>query len=263
MQRSLAALLAASVLLASTAVKATDTAPAAAPSPAAQPSIHWQHTLSEVVVTNTGPAGETTGSLDLLVLDYFLQTIAGLTDQYPPHFDNDAEKTDVIDKLSRLTTLLTELDAGSTVDINILRREAFAYALAYKFDLPGSGDKANELYQRLLKRIPDDPAANYLYGEFLANTVELQLQSISYLQKALKLGVKQANYTLGLVYVTKGDIKQGLACLQQYSTDFPDDQRAKAIIAAVKGGDIRHEYHPASPAPTASTATPIPPRNSR
>jgi hypothetical protein len=237
-----AALLAASLSLFTSAAWSADAAP---PPPATNAaSLHWQHKLSEVVVTNTGAEGKTTGTLDLPVLDYFLQAIAGLTEQYPPHFDNAAERADVTDKVTRLTTLLSELDEGSTVDINILRREAFAYALAYKLDLPGSGDKANELYQRLLKQTPDDPAANFLYGEFLAGTAKLQSQGIPYLRKALKLGIKQANYTLGLVYVSGGDTKQGLACLQQYSADFPADQRVKAVIAAVKSGDIPREQHP-------------------
>lgn len=206
--------------------------------------IQWQHKLSDTVVTNTGADGKTTQALNVAVVDYFLQTISGRVDQYPIVFANNAEKVDVMDKLRRLTTLLSELDTGPSVNLDILRREAFAYGLAYDLDFPDAGRKANDLYQRLLQQTPDDPAANYLYGSLLASNDALRAQSLPFLEKAVKLGVKKANYTLGVAYIAMDKDQQGLTCLQQYSTDFPDDQRAKSLIAAVKSGDIRRAQHP-------------------
>lgn len=237
MIRSLAAALAASAMSFVGPVHGADTAPQPAP-------IHWQYKLSDVAVTKTGADGSTTHALSLEVVDYFLQTIAGRVDQYPIVFASNAERMDVTDKLGRLTAILSELDEGASVNLDILRREAFAYNLAYDMDFPGSGEKANDLYQRLLKLTPDEPAANYLYGAFLAANDTLRPQSIPYLEKAGKLGVKKANYTLGVVYVALGKDQQALTCLQQYSADFPDDQRVKSLIAAVKSGDIRRKYHP-------------------
>ncbi len=237
MIRSLAAALAASAISFVGTVHGADNAPQPAP-------IHWQYKLSDVAVTKTGADGSITHALSLEVVDYFLQTIAGRVDQYPIVFASNAERMDVTDKLGRLTAILSELDEGASVNLDILRREAFAYNLAYDMDFPGSGEKANDLYQRLLKMTPDEPAANYLYGAFLAANDTLRPQSIPYLEKAGKLGVKKANYTLGVVYVALGKDQQALTCLQQYSADFPDDQRVKSLIAAVKSGDIRRKYHP-------------------
>lgn len=214
-----------------------------APPPQLAP-IQWQYKLSDMVVTSTGADGKTTNSLDVAVVDYFLQTISGRVDQYPIVFANNAEKVDVIDKLRRLTALLSELDTGPSVNLDILRREAFAYGLANDLDFPDAGRKANDLYQRLLQQTPDDPAANYLYGSLLASNDSLRAQSIPFLEKAVKLGMKKANYTLGVAYIAMGKDQQGLACLQQYSTDFPDDQRAKSLIAAVKSGAIHPAAHP-------------------
>jgi predicted Zn-dependent protease len=205
--------------------------------------IQWQYKLSDTVVTSTDADGKTTHALDIAVVDYFLQTISGRVDQYPIVFANNAEKVDVIDKLRRLTALLSQLDTGPTADLDILRREAFAYGLANDLDFSGAGANANSIYQRLLQQTPDDPAANYLYGSLLASNDSLRPQSIPFLEKAAKLGVKKANYTLGTVYIAMGKDQQALGYLQQYSADFPDDQRAKSLIAAVKSGDIHRPPH--------------------
>lgn len=233
MIKSFVAALAASAILFVGAAHGADAVPQLTP-------IHWQYKLSDVAVTKTGADGSTTHALSLEVVDYFLQTIAGRVDQYPIVFASNAERIDVTDKLGRLTAILSELDEGASVNLDILRREAFAYNLAYDMDFPGSGEKANDLYQRLLKMTPDEPAANYLYGAFLAANDTLRPESVSYLEKAGKLGVKKANYTLGVVYVAMGKDQLALTCLQQYSTDYPDDQRVKSLIAAVKSGSIKH-----------------------
>lgn len=242
MPRLLAALLAASALF-TAAIHAANPAPPAASRPAAPPAIHWQHTLSEVVVASTDASGKNVGQLNLGVLDYFLQTISDYSESDAAAL-NDARRIDVINKLSRLTMLLTELDQGGSADVNILRREALAYNLAYNLGYSKEQQPADALYQRLLKQDPDEPATNFLYGAFLAQADATRGQSIAYLDKALKLGVKKANFTLGLVYITQSKDKQALACLQQYSADYPEDQRAKRLIAAVKSGDIKRQYHP-------------------
>lgn len=237
MRRLLIALSAIACLASISGAYAADAAPQLAP-------IQWQYKLSDMVLTSTDADGKTSHALNLAVVDYFLQTISGRVDQYPIVFANNAEKIDVIDKLRRLTTLLSELDTGPSANLEILQREAFAYSLANDLDFPDAGRKANDIYQRLLQQTPDDPAANYLYGSLLASNDSLRAQSIPFLEKAVKLGVKKVNYTLGVAYIAMGKDQQGLACLQQYSTDFPDDQRAKSLIAAVKSGDIRRGSHP-------------------
>lgn len=214
----------------------TSASPAAATSSVS--GIAWRYQLSDMLETQTGADGKPTHSLQLPVMDYFLTTIADLTEGYPPKFASQADRDDVKDKLDRLLSILGVMDDGADTSTDILRRQAFAWGLAYRFDEPGSGEKAIALYEALLKRNPDEPGANFFYGEFLANTVRLQSKSIPYLQKALLGGAKQANYTLGLVYVMQGDKAKGLACLEQYSKDYPDDQRAKQVIDAVRNGKV-------------------------
>lgn len=235
MGKPFAVLLALSSLLFASAAWSSDPQPAARPA-----SIQWKYKLGDVVVTRPDADGKPTHALDMNVLDYFLETIAGHAEQHPPRFDSKAEEKDVADKLVRLTTLLNELDDGTSVNVDILRREAFAFNLAHDLGFPGADQKTTSLYQRLLKQTPDEPAANYLYGMFLADTDATRPQSVPYLEKAVELGVKKANFTLGVVYVSLGDEQKGLDCLQQYSKDFPDDPRTKQVIAAAKSGNMQH-----------------------
>ena len=113
------------------------------------------------------------------------------------------------------------------------------YELAYKFGFAASGPQAMALYQKLMARTPDDPVANFQYGSFLAENDTLRPQSVPYLEKAVSLGMKKANYTLGITYIAMGQNEKGLGYLQQYSTDYPNDLQAKSLIAAVKSGAIK------------------------
>ena len=227
--------------LASTA--SVSPAPAAASKSA---TVHWHYTLKDSVLIQSGPDGKTTQSLDLPVLDDLLQTVALYAGDYPPRFDNAAERADVTDKLTRLIVLLSSVDTGASVNVEVLRREAFAFNLGCNLHLRDSCDKTAESYQRLLAMTPDDPAANYLYGVFLSGTASRQGDAVPYLDKASKLGVKQANFTLATVYLMLHDKDQALSRMQAYSADFPDDPGAKRFIAVLQSAK-------AGPAPAAAT----------
>ncbi len=210
---------------------------AVTPAPAAaskSATVHWHYPMKDAVVTQTNADGKTTNSLDLPVLDDLLQTISIYAGDYPPHFDNAAERADVTDRLTRLIVLLSSVDSGADVNVEVLRREAFAFNLGCNLHLRNNCDKTAESYQRLLAMTPDDPAANYLYGVFLSGTVSKQADAVPYLEKAVKLGVKQANFTLATVYLMLHDRDKALSRMQAYSADFPNDAGAKQFIATLK-----------------------------
>ena len=221
------------------------------PAPAAvskSAAVHWHYALKDSVATQTGPDGKTVNSLDLPVVDDLLQTIALYAGDYPPHFDNAAERDDVTDKLTRLIVLLSSVDTGADVNLEILRREAFAFNLGCNLHLRNSCDKTAESYQRLLAMTPDDPATNYLYGIFLSGTNSRQSDAVPYLEKSAQLGVKQANFTLATVYLMLHQKDQALDRMRAYSADFPNDANAKQFIAAVQSGKLG-----ADPAPSPAT----------
>lgn len=213
------------------ATTSTTPAPAAASKSA---TVHWHYPLKDSVATQTGADGKTTNSLDLPVVDDLLQTVALYAGDYPPHFDNAAERADVTDRLTRLIVLLSSVDTGADVNVEVLRREAFAFNLGCNLHLRSSCDKTAESYQRLLAMTPDDPASNYLYGVFLSGTVSKQPEAVPYLEKAAKLGVKQANFTLATLYLMLHDRDKALSTMQAYSADFPDDAGAKKFITALQ-----------------------------
>jgi len=202
-------------------------------------AIQWPHPLSDALVTETTPDGKVKQHLDLPVVDGFLHTLSEHADRYPPQFDNDAERTDASDKLTHLTAILAGQDTGDKVDLDILRREAFAYSMSCNMELPEGCSKATLSYRRLLKRTPDEPGANYLYGAFLAGMPSRLHEAEGYLKKALKLGVKRANYTLGVVYLDLNEKQKALEHLQQYAIDFPDDANAPKLIDAIKNGKLK------------------------
>ncbi|MGE5625866.1 MAG: tetratricopeptide repeat protein [Bacillota bacterium] len=206
--------------------------------------IPWQYQLSDLVRSETEANGQVSQYLDMPVLDSFLATIADYVQISPPRFDNDAERADATDKLTHIITVLVGLDTGDNVDVNILRREAFAQSLACNLDIPGACQKTDFAYGRLLKRTPDEPTANYLYGSFLAAMPSKGKVAERYLQKSLKLGVKRANYNLGILYLSLGQKRKALGCLQKYAADYPDDANAAKLIADIKRGEVK-----ASPKP--------------
>ena len=219
------------LLLPFASMAAVTTAPAAASKSA---TVRWHYPLKDAVATQTGADGKPANSLNLPVLDDLLQTISIYAGDYPPHFDNAAERADVTDRLTRLIVLLSSVDTGADVNVEVLRREAFAFNLGCNLHLRNSCDRTAESYQRLLAMTPDDPAANYLYGVFLSGTVSKQPDAVPYLEKAAKLGVKQANFTLATVYLMLHDKDQALSRMQAYSADFPNDAGAKKFIATLQ-----------------------------
>jgi hypothetical protein len=222
---------------------AVTAAPAAASKSA---TVHWHYALKDSVVIQTGPDGKTTDSLDLPVVDDLLQTVAHYAGDYPPRFDNAAERADVTDRLTRLIVLLSSVDTGATVNVELLRREAFAFNMGCNLHLRGSCDKTAESYQRLLAMTPDEPAANYLYGVFLSGTASRLRDAVPYLEKASKLGVKQANFTLATVFLMLHDKDQALSHMQAYSADFPGDANAKQFIAAIQSGKMDLDRTPSA-----------------
>ena len=236
-----------SAVLATAPALAAPSAPAATTRSAPQAgAIHWKYPLSAVVADQKDADGKPTHALNIQVLDYFLHAIAAYAsgDRLPP---SEAAKDDILNKLTRLTALLVELDQGPSTDVNVIRREALAYDIASQFGFGGAAEKADGLYKRLLDQDPDEPGTNLLYGGFLARSDASRERSIPYLQKAVQLGVKQANYTLGVVYVTENKKPEALAALRQYTHDFPKDQRAQHLLDSVKSGDVKQQYE-ASPA---------------
>jgi tetratricopeptide (TPR) repeat protein len=176
--------------------------------------------------------------IDAELIDQVVEDLASHAADYPPKFRTKEEQT----RATRDATVLVELfeilardDDAATV---LLLKAAFVDRIAFNLDIKGAPEKAVHNYERALKREPDHPRANLSYGIFLAGTGALQKKSLPYLEKALKLGLGDARYTLGVVHLTLGDKEKAIEYLEAYQKTRPNDERSTQIIAAIKSGNI-------------------------
>jgi len=108
---------------------------------------------------------------------------------------------------------------------------AKAFPLVIALTVGRSGDKAVA---------PNDPHANYQYGAFLAATTK-KGEGIPFLEKAKNLGVVNADYWLGLSYVSVGEKAKAIENLENYTKRVPGDQNAARILDAVRHDNVKFD----------------------
>ena len=108
---------------------------------------------------------------------------------------------------------------------------AKAFPLVIALTVGRSGDKAVA---------PNDPQANYQYGAFLAATTK-KGEGIPFLEKAKNLGVVNADYWLGLSYVSVGEKAKAIENLENYTKRVPGDQNAARILDAVRHDNVKFD----------------------
>jgi predicted Zn-dependent protease len=128
-------------------------------------------------------------------------------------------------------------------EAGFLVRAGFAHSMGHNLDFEGSAKKADSLFRRLLRLHPKHPRGNYFYGMLLAGTRTRAFEGIPFLERALSLGEENASYTLGLLYVQKGDREKGLSFLRRYSKRNPDDAHAIRMIRAVEEDRVQFKLN--------------------
>jgi tetratricopeptide (TPR) repeat protein len=170
---------------------------------------------------------------------YFVQILNDLgshASTWPVKFDSLDDKrraeNDVV-------TLSAELDtiADNFRDESMLLRLALLHAVGHNLDIPGSGEKAVAVFNKVLEKWPNDPQANYRYGVFLASTAKNR-DAIPLLEKAKALGMVDADYPLGLTYMAVGDKDKAVANLRSYTARVPGDTNATRTLDAVMNGKV-------------------------
>jgi hypothetical protein len=77
-----------------------------------------------------------------------------------------------------------------------------------------------------------------LYGGFLAGTT-LFPKSITYLQKAIALGVNEAHYGLAFVYLKQEDSQRALVEFKEYQKYDPENATAAKMVSDIENGKLR------------------------
>ncbi len=79
---------------------------------------------------------------------------------------------------------------------------------------------------------------HYHYGVFLAGTSTMTKRSLPHLEKALKLGVGQADYSLGLAHLLLGNNADALRYFQTFLARHPDHDATKQMVEAIETGQV-------------------------
>lgn len=176
--------------------------------------------------------------LDLKRIDEIFSDLAKHAKAYPPRFQSKEERARAERDVRLLSAMFDNIAAKDDAEAHILLRAGFLNSMGHNLDIEGSAQKANNYLQRLLKKEPDNVTGNYYYGIFLAAIPGIRKESVKYLETALRLGVEDATYTLGLVHLGLGDKRKSLEYLERYAQNNPDDEKAKRLIEGIKSGKV-------------------------
>jgi len=138
---------------------------------------------------------------------YFTQILDDLGSHagtWPPQFDSAEDRHRAEHDVTALSTLLDVLAEDFSHNPPLLLRLAMLHGFGHNLDIPGSSQKAEALFTRLLELTPDDPQANLRFGVFYTVTMK-RANAIPYLEKAKSLGVPNADYWLGIANTSLGE----------------------------------------------------------
>ena len=196
---------------------------------------------SATIMVSKGRAAELRPeqTAELASIDAAISRVSTHAKNYPPKFASDSERKHIE---AELTAVLTSLDAALKEhpdNPGLLFRSGFANAMGHNLDFRGCPEQCMKSYEKLLELEPENPNANFYYGQFLASTAAHQKESIQYLEKALAVGMTDSHYTLGLVLLTQGNKKAALKHLHEYARLNPTDEQAKNIIEHINKSEVK------------------------
>jgi tetratricopeptide (TPR) repeat protein len=175
--------------------------------------------------------------LDLKYLDQMLSDLADHARNYPTQFESLQDRLRAIEDVKALSKLFDILLASPNMTPGLLRRAALLYSIGHNLDIQGAAQKASNGFERLLKMVPEDPQGNFMYGVFLGGSGRSTI-AIPYLEKALSLGVTDANYSLGMSYIALGNKEKAIFYFKQYKITNPNDKSTDEILTAIENGRI-------------------------
>jgi tetratricopeptide (TPR) repeat protein len=164
-----------------------------------------------------------------------LNEVAAHAKSYPPKFASSEERAQVEEHLHTLLAQTDKILIRYPDDKDVLFIAGAGNAMGHNLDFPGCADKAIGDFDRLLTIDPNNRRALFEYGGFLSGTTLLD-KAIPPLERAIQLGEERAHYTLGFVYLKKGDIAKTLPELEAYLKFDPENATAQKVVADIKAG---------------------------
>jgi tetratricopeptide (TPR) repeat protein len=157
--------------------------------------------------------------------------------EYPTHFKSEEEKKAMVDAAEKVTGEILTMDVHKMTDAKTVTTLAYILAMAHNVDLRTFA-KSREFYQRALELDPDNVRANYLYGMLLISTERYHFDSLPYLQKALALGERDAQFSIAMLYYQKGDRASAIREMEGYAKARSKEPQIWDVIELMKKGTL-------------------------
>jgi len=188
-----------------------------------------------LAVTET-PSGKSYG-IDVPYLDQMLNDLSLHAKNYPPQFDTPQDQQRATQNVVMLSGMLDILINGPAANPELLIRAGLLNSIGHNLDISGSAEKATGIFQRILTATPSDPKGNFLFGTFLARAGKPK-EALPYLEKARAVGVADADYAIGMTYLSLGEKDRALENLEAYKRRNPNDGNIDKLIDAIRNGKI-------------------------
>lgn len=174
--------------------------------------------------------GQFRAEISFSYLDRVLQDLQSHAMDYPPRFDSVKDRKRAEADVRKLDLMLGVVlkQEGSP---DLLWRAAQLSTMAYALDMPGAAQRAEALFAQLLELKPKDGRAEYRFGLFLASKGEPERAKM-HLEKALTLGMMEAEFSLGQVLRGMGQHEEAQRYLNHYHVTHPDDERVASLLSS-------------------------------
>ncbi len=199
---------------------------------------YGQYDIKKVVTITQSAAGQNSATISFAYLDQIIDDLSSHAANYPPRFDSPDDLYRARVDVKALSAILDTLLSSPSPDRQILLRAGVLNSIGHNLDVPGCADRAIGAFTALLRQTPDDPRANYFYGRFLTGAGK-PADAIPFLEKAKSLGDVNADYTLGIAYLSEGDKAKALDNLELYARRVPNDANAAKMIDALRNGSVQ------------------------
>jgi tetratricopeptide (TPR) repeat protein len=212
----------------------------------AQAKEYGHYDIGSVVTVAEAVPGKPSATVNIAYFVQIMNDLGSHAGTYPPNFDSIDDRHRAEYDVSALSNVLDAI-ADNFHDKSMLLRLALLHSVGNNLDIPDSGQKAIAVFDKVLELWPNDPQANYRYGLFLAGTDKYHGNAIPFLEKAKSLGVRDADYPLGITYMSLGEKAKAMENLKSYTTRVPGDENAARVLDAVTHDQVDFKQLKSSP----------------
>lgn len=176
--------------------------------------------------------------------DKIREDLADHAGEYPPKFDNEADRK----RAEKDAVTLARLYSGLIEQKIVTEKQPEQYRfvlhsiarlswIAHNLDVPNAAAYADQHYRMLLAVVPQKQRAGMQgeYGGFLASVGQTDA-AVKMLNEAVQGGSDRSRLPLGMALLSQGKKAESLKQLRAYAKKYPQDERTAKFIDAVENG---------------------------